>query len=95
MASRLTLFQYGMLTGHLPFEDGLPSDYLANPNREDLLPLYEYIAATPVAFPEHVSPPARDLVRRILVPDPCRRTDMVKVARHSWLKEYHFMLGWI
>jgi serine/threonine protein kinase len=95
MASRLTLFQYEMLAGHLPYKDGLQPDHVANPNGKNLLLLYEYIAATPLAFPEHVSSPARDLVRRILVVDPRRRTDMVKVARHSWLKEYDFMLGWM
>jgi serine/threonine protein kinase len=95
MAARLTLFQYGMLAGHLPFEDGLQSDVLANHTGKDLLLLYEYIASTPLAFPKHVSPPAKDLVRRILVVNPSMRIDMVKVARHSWLKEYDFMLGWI
>jgi protein-serine/threonine kinase len=35
-----------------------------------------------------VTPHARDLLRRILVPDPRRRADLFEVARHSWLSPF-------
>ena len=44
--------------------------------------------STPLTFPEYVTPHARDLLRRILVPDPRKRADLFEVARHSWLSDY-------
>ena len=57
--------------------------------------LYKYIVSTPLTFPEYVTPHARDLLRRILVPDPRRRADLFEVARHSWLSEYSHVVGFI
>lgn len=51
--------------------------------------------STPLTFPEYVSPHARDLLRRILVPEPHRRADLFEVARHSWLSEYAHVVGFI
>lgn len=72
-----------MLAGYLPFDDDP-----ANPDGDNINLLYKYIVTTPLTFPEYVTPHARDLLRRILVPDPRKRADLFEVARHSWLSEY-------
>ncbi|KAI9871599.1 MAG: hypothetical protein M1830_002704, partial [Pleopsidium flavum] len=74
---------YAMLAGYLPFDDDP-----ANPEGDNINLLYKYIVSTPLTFPEYVTPHARDLLRRILVPDPRKRADLFEVARHSWLSEY-------
>lgn len=50
---------------------------------------------TPLTFPEYVTPHARDLLRRILVPNPRKRADLFEVARHSWLSEYSHVVEFI
>ena len=72
-----------MLAGYLPFDDDP-----ANPEGDNINLLYKYITTTPLTFPEYVTPHARDLLRRILVPDPRKRADLFEVARHSWLSDY-------
>src|SRR5689334_138416 len=72
-----------MLAGYLPFDDDP-----ANPEGDNINLLYKYIVSTPLTFPEYVTPHARDLLRRILVPNPRKRADLFEVARHSWLSEY-------
>src|SRR5690349_23866634 len=72
-----------MLAGYLPFDDDP-----ANPEGDNINLLYRYITSTPLTFPEYVTPHARDLLRRILVPDPRQRADLFEVARHSWLSEF-------
>lgn len=79
-----------MLAGYLPFDDDP-----ANPEGDNINLLYKYIVSTPLTFPEYVTPHARDLLRRILVPDPRRRADLFEVARHSWLSEYTNVVGFI
>ncbi|KAI0383574.1 hypothetical protein F5Y04DRAFT_269858 [Hypomontagnella monticulosa] len=74
---------YAMLAGYLPFDDDP-----ANPEGDNINLLYKYIVNTPLTFPEYVTPHARDLLRRILVPSPRKRADLFEVARHSWLSEY-------
>lgn len=86
----LTFLQYAMLAGYLPFDDDP-----ANPEGDNINLLYKYIVSTPLTFPEYVTPHARDLLRRILVPDPRRRADLFEVARHSWLSEYSHVVGFI
>lgn len=82
--------QYAMLAGYLPFDDDP-----ANPEGDNINLLYKYIVSTPLTFPEYVTPHSRDLLRRILVPDPRRRADLFEVARHSWLSEYSHLVGFI
>src|ERR1700759_1595255 len=77
-----------MLAGYLPFDDDP-----ANPEGDNINLLYKYITSTPLTFPEYVTPHARDLLRRILVPDPRKRADLFEVARHSWLSEYHHLVS--
>jgi protein-serine/threonine kinase len=79
-----------MLAGYLPFDDDP-----ANPEGDNINLLYKYIVSTPLTFPEYVTPHARDLLRRILVPDPRKRADLFEVARHSWLSEYAHVVGFI
>ncbi|CAD0047546.1 unnamed protein product [Aureobasidium pullulans] len=75
---------------YLPFDDDP-----ANPEGDNINLLYKYIVSTPLTFPEYVTPHARDLLRRILVPDPRKRADLFEVARHSWLSEYAHVVGFI
>lgn len=79
-----------MLAGYLPFDDDP-----ANPEGDNINLLYKYIVSTALTFPEYVTPHARDLLRRILVPDPRKRADLFEVARHSWLSEYSHVVGFI
>lgn len=79
-----------MLAGYLPFDDDP-----ANPDGDNINLLYKYIVSTPLTFPEYVTPHARDLLRRILVPDPRKRADLFEVARHSWLSEYSSIVSHI
>lgn len=79
-----------MLAGYLPFDDDP-----ANPDGDNINLLYKYIVTTPLTFPEYVTPHARDLLRRILVPDPRKRADLFEVARHSWLNEYSHIVSHI
>ncbi|OKL55947.1 hypothetical protein UA08_08607 [Talaromyces atroroseus] len=81
---------YAMLAGYLPFDDDP-----ANPEGDNINLLYKYIVSTHLTFPEYVSPHARDLLRRILVPDPRKRADLFEVARHSWLSEYSHVVSHI
>ncbi|PYH45783.1 putative serine/threonine protein kinase (Kin4) [Aspergillus saccharolyticus JOP 1030-1] len=81
---------YAMLAGYLPFDDDP-----ANPDGDNINLLYKYIVTTPLTFPEYVTPHARDLLRRILVPDPRKRADLFEVARHSWLSEYSHVVSHI
>jgi protein-serine/threonine kinase len=79
-----------MLAGYLPFDDDP-----ANPEGDNINLLYKYITTTALTFPDYVTPHARDLLRRILVPDPRKRADLFEVARHSWLSEYHHVVSHI
>ncbi|KAF2112168.1 hypothetical protein BDV96DRAFT_171118 [Lophiotrema nucula] len=81
---------YAMLAGYLPFDDDP-----ANPEGDNINLLYKYIVSTPLTFPEYVTPHARDLLKRILVPDPRKRADLFEVARHSWLNDYAHVVSFI
>lgn len=72
-----------MLAGYLPFDDD-PT----NPEGDNISLLYKYIVNTPLTFPEYVSPLARDLLRRILVPNPSQRASLSDVVCHSWLASH-------
>lgn len=72
-----------MLAGYLPFDDDP-----ANPEGDNINLLYKYIISTPLSFPEYVSPHSRDLLRRMLIPEPCARADLFEVSRHTWMEPY-------
>ncbi|CAG8617922.1 12006_t:CDS:10 [Funneliformis caledonium] len=74
---------YAMLSGYLPFDDD-PQ----NPDGDNINLLYKYIINTPLVFPDYVSPDARDLLRKMLVPDPTKRCDMKIIMSHRWLAPY-------
>ncbi|KAJ1735837.1 hypothetical protein LPJ61_000343 [Coemansia biformis] len=74
---------YAMLAGYLPFDDD-PS----NPEGDNINQLYKYILSTPLVFPEHVSSLARDLLRRMLVPNPRQRASLAEIKAHEWLRPY-------
>ncbi|KAJ1779568.1 hypothetical protein LPJ77_001372 [Coemansia sp. RSA 2523] len=74
---------YAMLAGYLPFDDD-PS----NPEGDNINQLYKYILSTPLVFPENVSPLARDLLRRMLVPNPRNRASLEDIKSHEWLRPF-------
>ncbi|KAF9108503.1 hypothetical protein BGX27_008335, partial [Mortierella sp. AM989] len=76
-------FQYAMLAGYLPFDDD-PS----NPDGDNINQLYNYILATTLVFPDHISSDARDLLKIMLVPDPAMRSNMRRIMAHQWLRPY-------
>lgn len=71
---------YAMLAGYLPFDDD-PQ----NPDGDNIARLYQYITTTHLTFPEYVEPISRDLLRRILVPNPKKRLSLREVRSHQWL----------
>ncbi|KZV93667.1 hypothetical protein EXIGLDRAFT_835579 [Exidia glandulosa HHB12029] len=75
-----------MLAGYLPFDDDP-----ANPDGDNINLLYKYIINTPLTFPDYISDDARDLLSKMLVPDPTRRADLDTIMNHHWLRTYrHF-----
>ncbi|EST09166.1 Protein kinase domain protein [Kalmanozyma brasiliensis GHG001] len=74
---------YAMLAGYLPFDDDP-----ANPDGDNINLLYKYILATPLSFPEYITAQPRDLLSKMLVPDPTHRATLEQVMQHSWLRNY-------
>ncbi|KAJ3120457.1 hypothetical protein HK100_012789 [Physocladia obscura] len=72
---------YSMIAGYLPFDDD-PE----NPDGENISLLYHYIMETKLEFPDHVPKDCRDLINRILVPDPQNRADINEIMEHRWMK---------
>ncbi|KAI9473555.1 MAG: kinase-like domain-containing protein [Benjaminiella poitrasii] len=78
---------YAMLCGFLPFDDD-PT----NPDSDNINQLYRYILSTSLVFPSHVGSEAKDLLEKMLVPDPSRRCTLEYIIKHPWLKEYRELL---
>ncbi|KAJ3365756.1 hypothetical protein GGF32_008154 [Allomyces javanicus] len=80
---------FAMLAGYLPFDDD-PE----NPQGDNITLLYRYILSepTPLHFPPEMGDDAKDLIARILIPDPERRLTMVEVIEHPWLAPYRSVL---
>ncbi|KAG1521191.1 hypothetical protein G6F52_006968 [Rhizopus delemar] len=78
---------FAMLCGFLPFDDD-PS----NPDSDDINQLYRYILSTRLVFPSYISSEARDLMEKMLVPDPAKRCTLEFVTRHVWLEDYRDLL---
>lgn len=74
---------YAMLCGYLPFDDDP-----ANPEGDNINLLYKYILNTQLAFPDYVSDDARDLLQKMLVPDPTKRCTMQTIMEHPWLQPH-------
>jgi protein-serine/threonine kinase len=79
---------YAMLAGYLPFDDDP-----ANPEGDNINLLYKYILSTQLTFPDYVSTEARDLLSKMLVPDPQHRADLQTVMSHEWLSPYASLFG--
>ncbi|CAO3620161.1 unnamed protein product [Cunninghamella blakesleeana] len=77
---------YAMLCGYLPFDDD-PE----NPDGDNINLLYKYILNTPLAFPDYVSHDARDLLKKMLVPDPAKRCSMDIIMLHPWLAPHRHL----
>jgi serine/threonine protein kinase len=77
-----------MLCGFLPFDDD-PT----NPDSDNINQLYRYIMSTHVIFPSHVTADARDLLQKMLVPDPAKRCSVKDIMNHPWLVEYTDVLA--
>ncbi|KAI8067497.1 kinase-like domain-containing protein, partial [Gongronella butleri] len=77
---------YCMLCGCLPFDDD-PD----NPDGSNIRQLYHYIKTHTLSFPVEeqgaicLSEEAKDLLRRMLQPDPAARCTLNDVLHHSWL----------
>ncbi|KAI8645906.1 hypothetical protein BD408DRAFT_440646 [Parasitella parasitica] len=78
---------YAMLCGFLPFDDD-PS----NPDSDNINQLYRYILSTNLIFPAHVNSDARDLLTKMLVPDPTKRCSLDYIVKHPWLETYRQFL---
>lgn len=79
---------YAMLAGYLPWDDDSK-----NPDGNDIAKLYHYITRTPLKFPEYITPLPRDLLRRILYPDPKRRISMRTIQKHEWVRPHQLFLS--
>lgn len=74
---------YAMLSGYLPWDDDAN-----NPEGDNINLLYKYIMKTSLAFPDYIEAEPRDLLNKMLVPDPTKRIDLEGVMNHSWLAPY-------
>ncbi|KAJ3090583.1 hypothetical protein HK102_003289 [Quaeritorhiza haematococci] len=63
---------YALLTGNLPFDD------------ENIRRLLSKVKSGMYYIPDHVSPPAKDLIKRMLVVDPAKRITMKEIMTHCW-----------
>jgi serine/threonine-protein kinase SRK2 len=72
---------YTMLVGGMPFRS-VNSDNLG----QTVLRLLDDMRAARYAFPSHLTPAARDLVVRLLCPEPQKRIRIAEVLQHPWFR---------
>ncbi|KAH6795248.1 CBL-interacting protein kinase 1 [Perilla frutescens var. hirtella] len=72
---------YVILTGYLPFDD------------RNLAVLYQKIFKGEAQMPKWLSPGAKNLVKRILDPNPHTRITMCEIKEHDWFKQDYTPLG--
>ncbi|KAL1639549.1 serine/threonine-protein kinase gin4 [Diplodia intermedia] len=75
---------YVMLTGQPPF---------TYTDRQDLTHLFKIIAQAKYSMPNDLSEDAKDLISKILVPDPRRRINIEGVWKHPFLHKYDAEFG--
>ncbi|KAL1619065.1 serine/threonine-protein kinase gin4 [Diplodia seriata] len=75
---------YVMLTGQPPF---------TYTDRQDLTHLFKIIAQAKYSMPHNLSEDAKDLISKILVPDPRRRINIEGVWKHPFLHKYDAEFG--
>lgn len=63
---------YALLAGKLPFDEEIISS------------LFNKIKRGDYQMPHHLSDEVKDLIRRILQPDPIRRINISQIKRHPW-----------
>jgi len=65
---------FALLAGHLPFDDSsIPS-------------LFAKIKAASFSMPYHFSDPVKDLIARMLKPDPIARMTINQIKKHPWVQ---------
>ncbi|CAO2192679.1 unnamed protein product [Urochloa humidicola] len=64
-----------MLAGYLPFDD------------RNLVVLYQKIFKGDCQMPKWLSPAAKDLLRKILEPNPMKRINITGIKEHAWFKK--------
>ncbi|KAI8646156.1 kinase-like domain-containing protein [Parasitella parasitica] len=74
---------YAMLCGYLPFDDDAK-----NPNGENIGRLYRYIMAHKPNYPHYLSENAKDIIDKMLIPDPSERCKIEAIMSHPWLQQY-------
>ncbi len=72
----LGVILYVLVCGYLPFSD------------EDDIKNKSLISKGLVEFPKEISNKLKDLLKHMLEPNPNRRYNFLKVARHPWIKPY-------
>lgn len=66
---------FALLAGYLPFD-------------EEVIPaLFKKIREADYQMPTHISPPAQDLIKRMLQPDPLKRIKFSMIKNHPWLRD--------
>ncbi|KAB8337240.1 hypothetical protein FH972_021542 [Carpinus fangiana] len=79
----LGIILYVMLTGNTPFA------YDAATMKNDTERWYRLIKAGRFDIPDHISPEAADLIRKMLVPDPLRRISLEGCWHHTLVQTYN------
>lgn len=74
---------YAMLCGYLPFDDDAK-----NPNGDNIGRLYRYIIANKPKYPSHLSSDSKDIIGKMLIPDPNSRCKIETIMIHPWLHKY-------
>lgn len=74
---------YAMLCGYLPFDDDVK-----NPNGDNIGRLYRYIMANKPKYPSHLSHDSKDVIGKMLMPDPSARCKIETIMAHPWLHQY-------
>ncbi|KAJ3392871.1 hypothetical protein HDU84_003355 [Entophlyctis sp. JEL0112] len=70
---------YAMLCGYLPYDDDLD-----NVDVDNVTSLYQHICTAILTYPRWITPLARSLIGKIIVPDPKYRAKMSEIMGHEF-----------